>query len=146
LAGNVRGHYNSKNYLISFVNGKPQTTSYSGDIFYGCNPETGIFANGYGGMGHYLITVSRLNSDGTVTTIHKIDVSFGDTENNKVVYYIKVDEGNKHYFNTENAMNADLESMLGNYELEVPTTYGMYAGNYEAAINAAYTEVVGGRG
>ena len=153
MTGNTRAHCYSHNYLISFINGKPQCTSYSGGMFYGFNPETGIFVNSYSGGGIEDIQVYRLNKNGTVSCIHNIKTSFDngpETEEDEkhisdepneygrsLVYYIQVDGGKKQYCANKAEFEKNKREMLGYYELQGVGPYDMIPSNYGPAVNSA---------
>ena len=149
----IRCHAKARNYLISFINGKPQCTSYYGDEFYGFNPETGIFVNSHSGMGVEDIQVYRLNKNGTVSCIHNIAAQYANppyTEEDEKhisdepdedgcfwVYYIQVDGGKKQYFANKAEFEKNKREMLGYYELQGVGPYDMIPSNYGPAVNSA---------
>lgn len=142
-----RTHADSANYLISFVNGKPQCTRYAGDSFYGFNPETGVFVNSCSGTGWEAMSISKLNKDGTVSTLHNIGIAYAcqpysDEQKRNVAsdgnfYGIQIDNNPMIYFRTKAEMERNKASMLSYYSLQGVGPYPMTSSSYGPAVNSA---------
>lgn len=124
----VRSHAESQNYLITFKNNNPIVYSYVGDKYWGCNQQTGIFANEYFGMGFEIIYVSKLNTNGEVILLHTIEANHGNypftdedeanVSEDECVYGLCIDNGAAEYFKDESSLQKRINDIMAYYNLK----------------------------
>lgn len=127
MAGRVRCHADSQNFLITFNKNNPIVYSYAGDKYWGCNPQTGVFANEYFGMGIETINISKLNTNGEVALMHIIEANHGNypftdedianVAEDGLVYGLSID-GVVEYFEDENSLQNKIDDVMAYYNLQ----------------------------